>query len=525
MSTPDFAFIDGFDHYWPAIETAAASSFDLTTSGSPIAAEYSVLNSPAWCATFAALSGTGCCLGVNAGSGSSYLIKKGLSANYARSIGGAQVKWATMSGSASSDYFGIVAFFDGATAQVYISINPSGIIRVTRGVPSSGTLLGSSTETISVNSVNEIEWDVTIHGSAGIVKIWINGVLSSINLSGVNTSASGVAQFNAFALTGGASVSSSTTGYYDHMYFYCWTTAGSSDTPLLTNPVIETTLETADDSVQFTATAGILGNVAYTCATNSAPGANQLALRTFTPGVNCTLNSIGILPEATSATAKFKAVLYADSSGSPGTLVATGTEVVGTTSGSRLALPFASGQSLTSGTAYWIGYITDTSVVVRQYDTTTTPGQTKANTYTSGAPNPAGTMTTGKPSYLIWGNLTGMSANWYQTGQSYAYSGRYNASSTVSNQDTFTFASLSSTPASIYLVTLRGAMTKSDGGARTLDLVMKSGASTSLGSLSNISPPLSLSYQSSNYWVDPNTGLAWTATGLNSAKSGYKIDS
>jgi len=76
----------------------------------------------------------------------------------------------------------------------------------------------------------------------------------------------------------------------------------------------------------------------------------------------------GLVSSATSGTAKFKAVVYADSAGAPGSLLSSGTEVVGCTSGSTLTGALITPQSLTAGTPCWIGFITDTSVVLQQAD-------------------------------------------------------------------------------------------------------------------------------------------------------------
>jgi len=64
---------------------------------------------------------------------------------------------------------------------------------------------------------------------------------------------------------------------------------------------------------------------------------------------------VAIVPGATSGTAKFKAVAYADSAGAPGSLLSSGTEVVGCTSGSTLTGALITPQSLTAGTPCWIG--------------------------------------------------------------------------------------------------------------------------------------------------------------------------
>jgi hypothetical protein len=520
MADPDFVFTDGFDHYWPQVEVAAA--VDVSSA---LAEQYNVVGSLIT-STIAPLSGsTGMALYVGGTSASNVCdLYAPLPANYARSIGGITISPLAFGG---GRYNGL-GFKDGLQDQLYISINSVGQIEVRRGHSSNiipnGTLLATSVETLLLGSVHYLAWDVTIHGSTGSVKIWLDNVPTSINLTGVNTSASGNNYFNSFApVLGWGNVAAMA---YDHAFCYCYSASGGSEVPPLTSPIIETQFENSDNSVTFTVGAGVLGDVgapAYVTNSVNAPGANQLVLRKFTPSVGCTLASVGITPKATSAAAKFKAVLYADSAGSPGALTATGTEVVGATSGTSLSLPFASGQALTGGTSYWIGFITDTSLNIQQYDGTTNVGQKKANTYTSGAPNPAGTMTGSQPSWLIWGNLSAVSAKWPQEAVRFASTLSYNYSSTVGNTDLFGFPSLVTPAAAIHCVSLVAAISKSDAGARTINLVTKSGATSDNGSLGTYSPPLSLAYARSNWLNDPNTGSAWLPASVNAALGGYKI--
>jgi hypothetical protein len=92
-----------------------------------------------------------------------------------------------------------------------------------------------------------------------------------------------------------------------------------------------------------------------------------------------------------------EAVIYADSSGSPGALLATGTEVIyrGNVNGSGwLDLPFGTPVSLAAGT-YWLGLITGTETegVGYVYDKATSARAYNTNAYSSGPTNPFGSAT------------------------------------------------------------------------------------------------------------------------------------
>jgi subtilisin family serine protease len=92
-----------------------------------------------------------------------------------------------------------------------------------------------------------------------------------------------------------------------------------------------------------------------------------------------------------------KAVIYADSGGSPGALVATGTEVIyrGNVNGSGwFELPFAKPVALAAG-SYWLGFITGASSegMGYRYDTLANSRAYNANAFSAGPTNPFGTTT------------------------------------------------------------------------------------------------------------------------------------
>jgi hypothetical protein len=269
----------------------------------------------------------------------------------------------------------------------------------------------------------------------------------------------------------------------------------------------------------------VLGKDYRTTTATNAPGANQLALIPVTYPVNATLDNVSLVPGATSAGAKFKAVLYSDSAGAPNALVATGTEVTGATSGTTLTLPFSSGQALTGGTQYWIGYITDTSVALQRFDSTSTTGRIKSNTYASGAPNPAGSMTTGQAVWRLWGTLSSVASNYATVARGEPTTLSYNSEATVNDEDLVGFPSMATTPAQVHMVTMCVAALKTDAGARTMKVRAKSGSTTSNGSNSGHALAVGTAYLRSNYYTDPDTSSAWGSSGANGVKGGYEIAS
>jgi len=510
MALPDYVFTEGYDKYGPI-------GSDPTTKAAQ--GEWNIYSGNAGGITIvASLAGTGYAArfatgGANAFNG----FIKSLPASYARAIGGFCFSSAFGNGP------GGITLDDTGTAQVSVVINGSGYIEVRRG-DNISTVIATSTQTVSINSVHWIEYDITIHNTNGIIKIWLDGVITSINLTGQNTRVSSNNSYNRLYNTCRAASGFSHDFTFDHLYLWCYTASGGSETPALTNPIIETQWGTSDDSVAWTVGLHAWQNE-YELFTSNAPGANQLAIVQSTCDATGNLDAIALMPQATSASAKFKAVVYADSSGSPGALLATGTEVTGCTSGTLLNLPFGSSLAVTQGTVYWIGYITDTSVSISGNRRST--GYKKANTYASGPPSPAGSgFTTGQTTWDFLGIMTGITTHYTQTDALLALDNLdYNFSGTVNQEDLFGFPALSSTPTNIYSIAVKGRVVKTDAGIRTLDMRTKSGATSSSGNLTALQPLVTYSYVSSYFQTDPNTGIAWTGAGANAAKHGIKVAS
>lgn len=507
----DYEFVDGFDKYGPT--GANPANFGLTgaewtntiTTGS---------NAPS---IVAALSSTGKALTLSvATNGNSCSIQKTVGANYARAIGGVTISQTTFVSAAPG-----VVFLDGGTVQITIGINSSGQIVVYRG-SQSGTLLATSTNVISSGAVTCLEWDITFSGASGIVKIYLNGALSSINLSSANTSNSGNPQFSGFILGSGLGTSNAYTLTYDHLYLRAFTAAGSGDTPLLTNPVIETQYPTADTLAQFTPVTAIMGKAYSITSTTASPGANQIVLMSYTPTVNSTINSVGFLPTTTSVGAKFKSVVYPDSAGAPAaTLLTDGTQVVGSVSGTTLTLPLVTPQALTAGTQYWIGFYTDTSITMTQVDTTTN-SRTGALTYGSGAPSTPPATTTGHATFLLYGNMTGMAVNYAQEINNPEVGDlSYNQANVSGKEDLYSFPALPVNSSSIATVAVKTYARVGTPGVRTVSLQMHSGSTDSSGANQNPAP--SYTWLATYFDLDPNGNIAWIATGVNSATSGVKV--
>lgn len=497
-------FCDGMDKYG-GVNGNTGGVPGLLTAGEWTTAAGSALS------LVAGLSATGQALRI--GIGGTTAISKTLPASYSRLIGGFRFNVAIF----GATNIGIT-FQDAGTAQASISFNTTGTISLRNGT-TAGTALATSSTSVSASSTHYLEWDITF-GNSAAYQVWLDGVSLFSGTGDTTGTANNTANGIAFTTSG-----SGHTVEYDDLYLFD-STGSTNNAVLLTSPRIETTFPTADSAVQFAFGSGILGSTTNRAGTTNAPAAGSLVLRRFTPAAAGTLNSITIMPGATSAGANYRGVVYADSGGTaPGTLLSSGTQVTGVTSGTAKDLPLTTPQSLSTGTQYWIGFINDTSVLLQLSDTSTV-GYRAANTYASGAPGTAPTMTSGQSSWLFWGNLTGVAVN-YDEVNNQPPDGLYSYvfDATVGHEDLYNFGALSVTPASVYAVAVKGYIQRSDSGAKTISLRTKSGGSDGAGSLAGQTPATTFGWMTSVFETDPATSAAWTGPNLNAAQSGIRVDS
>jgi hypothetical protein len=441
-------------------------------------------------------------------------LSKTFPANYSRLIGG--FRFSSNFSSAFNAGFG---FFDAGTSQCSITFNTTlGTISIRNGGVN-GTVLATG-GSISPSSIHYLEFDITF-GNAAAYQVWLDGV-SLLSGTGDTT---GTANNTANGIGFLSSSASATVFVVDDVYLLD-TSGSTNNAVLLTSPRVETTFPISDSAVQFGFGAGILGSNTPATINNNAPAGGSLVLRRFIPAVACTLNSIGMTPAQTSAGANFRGVVYADSGGSAGTLMSSGTQVTGVTNGTAVTLALTSPQSLSAGTPYWLGFICDTSVSLQQSDNNSVAYRA-GNTYASGAPATAPAMASGQSSYLLWGNLTGISgANYYQVNQrpppgalSYVFD------ATVGHEDLYNFAPLSTSPAFVHAAAVKAYIQKSDSGAKTISLRTKSGSTDGGGSATGQAPATTYGWMTSLFPTDPNTGSAWTGSAINAATSGVRVDS
>jgi hypothetical protein len=314
---------------------------------------------------------------------------------------------------------------------------------------------------------------------------------------------------------------------WDDLYLFD-ATGTVNNAALLTSPRIETQLPSSDAAVQFAFGAAMLGaSQARVAASSVAITANQLRLRSVIPAANCTLTAISFVAGATaSATVNLRPVVYSSVSGVPGALLGSGSTTAGTTANTLKTMPLTSGVALSAGTQYFIGFMCDIAVNagLTQYSSVA-DDFTATATFASGAPGTAPAMAN-TTSTVIAGNVTASGANWFSVAQNPVQGGlSYVADATVGHEDLYGYGTLSAVPLAIYAVAVKASVAKSDAGAKTLSLRLKSGGTDSAGSAGTLAPGTSYGWLTSLYPTDPATGTAWTAASLNAAQAGVRVES
>ena len=492
-------FLSGFDIFGAANSNSAVVISMLT------AGEW---NSTTGSANIVApLSSAGQAISVIANSS----LVKTLAASYARLIGGMRFSSPLVSSAG-------IQFLDGASNQCGILLNTAGTIAVRNGSFSTGTVLGTSTATITANSTHYLEFDISFGNSANY-QLWLDGVSILSGTGDTTTTANNTA--SGFSLiTSGAS----SALVVDDLYVFD-TTGSANNAVLLTSPRIETQFPAGDGTVQFTAGAAILGTSVSRGGSNQSTAANQFRVRPFTPAANMTLSSISFLPSATNASVQLRPVVYTDSAGAPSSLMSAGSTSTGTTSGTVKTLALTTPQALTAGTQYWLGFMCDILVAtsLTGLDATTTD-RIATSTFASGAPGTA-PATSAAAATLIWGNVTSTGVNWYEVSQNPAQGAQsYLFDATTGHEDLYTFASLATNPSTVHAVAVKANCSRSDSGARTVSMRMLSGGTDSGGSATGQTPGTSYGWLTSLFATDPNTSAAWLPANVNAAQVGFKID-
>lgn len=518
-------FIEGFEKHGP-IQSSNANLYQgngtIPLAGQSLLLDWQSISSGANGAYVSLCTG-------RAGPGSTGLIFFAIAAGFGNLIRVLSTNYTRLiSGFAMNSNLGGqcgLSLLDGTTSQVSLWLDSVGHINVSRN-GFGGTILWTSSIVVSANTWHYFEIDATCNNTTGAFQVWMDGA-SLVTLTGQNTRQSGSNQFNQLWLSTG----SNCQVIYDDVYLFDST--GTANNAARGDSVVQTLLPIADTAQKnFMPAAYAIGWYATQTNTTDTPGGPFIFWVPVIPEVNCTINSIGVVPN-TATSGNFKGVIYADSGNNPGALLSDGTQVTSSSVGAPLTLPLVTPQALTAGTQYWIGYYTDTTINMIVAENLMNLGQCKGNTYGSGAPaGPITGQSGGRRTWQIWGNCTGTASNFALVdkppgaliGFPTAQTVDYIASSNAGDEDLYTLKDLTGTVASIACVQVSALLSKDSGGARTMDLRVKSGSADAAGTQSNFAISTSPVQYSTVFETDPNTSAAWTGTAVNNMTAGVKVN-
>lgn len=194
-------FCDGFDWYltadlrkrWSSVGAAATTTTSVRRAPSTQAAS----------------------MGSNAGAVANVALNKSFGTNY--TVGCIGFGWYSTATNSKS----LMVVLDGTTEQISVRTNSSSVLTVTRN----GTVLATGSTVLATNTWHYIELKFTIHNSAGVVQVKLNGAAEIASTSSLDTTNTANAYWNGF----GFHVSYSDTRYVDDVYVLDTSTGSNTD--------------------------------------------------------------------------------------------------------------------------------------------------------------------------------------------------------------------------------------------------------------------------------------------------------
>jgi len=440
--------------------------------------------------------------------------------------------------SGHTGYFSL-SFMDAATGITHLSLRCTefGIVEVFRDMPSGDftPIASTSSGCFYPDTWFYLEARVKISNTAGEVEVRINTktVLSVVSTDTQNGTAT------TFDLVGFQGAYSQTFHSWveairvDDLY-YC-DTAGSVNKGFLGNVRVKTQEMIGAGShtglaVGGTQTMVTLGRASdmssSTVPTANAPYSsyNAFLRRVYVP-VSTSLSSIRFTTSSTSTTAGNKALLFADSAGEPGALLASGVANVGYTAGVEEVLTFSSAPSLTGGNYYWIGFAkSSTGSILSAYlsGALGTPGRMASlSTYTTPATIGAAVPC---PEINLYGVTTTAMDNWQAVQNRTLGEDSHVYSATSGDYDLYDVDPTISAPY-VHGIQVKTAMRQDDATQRTSKNLLKIGSTGTLqeGAANYLNQ--SFSIYKDIFELNPDTGVFFTGTEANDAQVGPKVSS
>jgi hypothetical protein len=403
---------------------------------------------------------------------------------------------------------------DGATAQSTIVFRSDGAILLTSGGPTGAALATYTGAVTAPSQWFAFEFEVVINNTTGSFAVRKNGnTVSDFTATSLNTRVS--TNNYASRLTVGQQVNINQQLLDDLLW-----RSDPSVVPWVGDIRCYTRMPVSDASVQFAVSSSAFPQNPNPTNIATAMTALQARYVPFVAACNGTIGS-ATLSFGSASTGNFKAAIYTNNAGVPGTVLATAATVSAPPAGVS-TFTFSSPPTVVAGITYWIGIVGDASGTVQINNVNSLPYSNSVVFATFPTSNPAitGTQPFGPSPYV---NIT------YSGTENALYVGEpqedgtvtYVYDSTTGQADLYNIAAIPTTPVSVVAVTTRGLAQKSDAGSRVGAVQVKSGGTTVA------SPSTALSTTWGWLWrtdtTDPATGAAWTPTGVNNAQIGPTV--
>jgi hypothetical protein len=413
--------------------------------------------------------------------------------------------------------FDVFNFYDSLqNLQIKLAVDSFGRLLVYRG---GSTLIGFSSTFIPLNTWHYLEFSVHVGtGTSGAYIVRINNQIVLQN-TGCDTQDTADTTVSAVKIGGNNNVT------YDDLYIT--NSSGSINNGFMGDMRIETLYPSADVSVDLTPI-NAMGNSNLNASTGNLTLVPADRLYVFR--VYCQTN--GTVPdglinfESTNLTAKTKMVIYSDSTDTLGTLITNGVsdEVVGAIANVITTYTFSTPPTLTAGTYYWIGIITDSLVWIYQNPYTAGKGTSAlvANTYTSGAPSTPTVSSYGVESPQIAVQILG-GTNWSavnETQEDAEYS--YIYSNTPGDNDLYQFEDLTADVQSVYGIQVSPMLRKTHTANRTATVQIQTPTMGTANS-STLAPGINFTYMPTIFEHQSDGTTTWTVSAVNGLEAGITV--
>jgi hypothetical protein len=419
------------------------------------------------------------------------------------------------------------SFFDGGTAQCTLAFFGNGNIVLLRG-GSGGTVIATYTAGFNQDVWTHFQCQIVFNGTTGSLTIRKNGSpTNNFSATGLNTISTANAYANSYA-NGFGSSGSVTWPQVDDLFLFSSSGAAPNTwvgdvRAICLMPVADTAQKNFAPQPTNTLTFGP-GSIFASPTTlnaNTMYVTGIVAPNRGGPVTKLTATSSG------AATGHVQMAVYANDgpAGQPGTLLGTSAVVTNPPASGTVDFTFATPVNLSPARKYYFAFLLDVNWAVQVASGITGSAYLVARTYGSGFPNPANAggalgVNPGNSPYAVAtvvGNCTCVSELLANGDTDYV------TSTNPTDEDLYLVDSLPVTPAAIIGVVSKVYVKKSDAGARTGQLRVKSGATEVAGVDTAVST--TYTYLARVDTTDPNTGAAWTQAGVNALTVGQRVTS